>query len=197
MERHGADIGDALDALELRDATLVGQSMGGNSVWALVAAGRTDRIRSIVIVDQTPKMLNSADWPYGFYDYDGANADTYFATGIPDPKRHSLASKGPLRTLRLLRSIDRSAAKAGFTPAELALLNDHAHRDWRPEIARTPVPTLFVAGRESDFWPAGHAAASAALTPLGSSAVVERAGHATNIEQPAAFSRGLLRFLAR
>ena len=97
----------------------------------------------------------------------------------------------------MLRSIDRGAVKAGFTPAELALLNDHAHRDWRPEIARTPVPTLFIAGRESDFWPAEHAAASAALTPHGSSAVVERAGHATNIEQPKAFNGGLRRFLER
>ena len=197
MDRHGADIGDAIDALGLHNATVVGQSMGGNSVWALLAAGRSSGIRDVVIVDQTPKMLNSDDWAYGFYGYDVSNADTYFATGIPDPGRHSIASKGPARVARLLKAMDLKAAKAGFTAAELELLNDHAQRDWRPAIAATPVPVLFVAGRESDFWPCEHAAASAALTPLGHSAVVEKAGHATNIEQPKAFTSGLLGWLAR
>jgi len=197
MERHGADIGDALAAFGLEDATLVGQSMGGNAIWALAAQGGLHGVRSIAIVDQTPRMRNDVTWPYGFYGYDETNADTYFATGIPNPGRHSLASKGPVRIVRLLRSIDRTAVKAGFTPAELQLLDDHARRDWRDTIARTPVPTLFVAGRESEFWPSEHAAASAALTPLGSSAVIPHAGHATNIEQPASFNRGLLAFLAR
>jgi non-heme chloroperoxidase len=197
MNRHGADIGDAIAALGLEDATLVGQSMGGNSIWALLAAGRTAGIRDIVIIDQTPKMLNTDDWPHGFYGYDASNVDTLFASGVPDPGRHSLASKGPVRVARLLTSMDLRAMKAGFSAAELELLGDHAKRDWRPAVAATPVPVLFVAGRESDFWPCEHAAASAALTPLGHSAIVEKAGHATNIEQPKAFSAGLLRWLAR
>jgi non-heme chloroperoxidase len=197
MDRHGADIGDAIDALGLEDATVVGQSMGGNAIWALLAAGRTAGIRDIVIVDQTPKMLNSEDWPYGFYGYDVSNAETYFATGVPLPGRHSLASKGPVRVARLLRGTDLKAARAGFTAAELQLLTDHAKRDWRSTIAATSVPVLFVAGRESDFWPCEHAAAAAALTPLGHSAIVEKAGHATNIEQPKAFTAGLLNWLRR
>ena len=197
MERHGADIGDVIDALGLKDATVVGQSMGGNATWALLAAGRAGGIRDVVIVDQTPKMLNSEDWAYGFYDYDTANADTYFATGIPDPKRHSIGSKGPARIARLLKAMDLKAAKAGFTPAELTLLNDHAKRDWRPTIAAAQLPVLFVAGRESEFWPCEHAAAAASLTALGESAVVDKAGHATNIEQPKAFNTGLLRWLSR
>lgn len=197
MDHHGADIGDAIAALGLEDATVVGQSMGGNSIWALLAAGRTAGIRDVVIVDQTPRMLNADDWRYGFYDYDESNVDTLFASGVPDPHRHSLASKGPVRVARLLRSLDLKAMKAGFSPAELELLNDHATRDWRPTVAATPVPVLFVAGRESDFWPCEHAAASAALTPLGASIVIEKAGHATNIEQPRAFDGVLRNWLAR
>lgn len=197
MDRHGGDIGDAIEALGVQDATVVGQSMGGNAVWALLSAGRARGIRDVVIVDQTPKMLNSADWAFGFYGYDAANADTYFANGIPDPKRHSIGSKGPVRIARLLRGLDLKAARAALSPAERELLNDHAHRDWRPAISRTPVPVLFVAGRESEVWPCEHAAAAASLTPLGHAAIVEKAGHATNIEQPRAFTAGLLRWLAR
>ncbi|GAA1930054.1 alpha/beta hydrolase [Microbacterium aoyamense] len=197
MERHGADIADAIAALGVQDATVVGQSQGGNSIWALASAGRTGGIRDIVIVDQTPKMLNTADWPFGFYGYDESTADTLFAAGVPDPGRHSIASKGPVRIARLVAAMDLKAAKAGFTAAELELLNDHARRDWRPAIAAVTVPALFVAGRESDFWPCEHAAAAASLSPLAESAVIEKAGHATNIEQPKAFDDVLLRWLAR
>jgi pimeloyl-ACP methyl ester carboxylesterase len=196
MDRHGADIGDAIRELSLTEVTVVGQSMGGNSIWALQAAGGSDQIRDIVIVDQTPKMLNSDDWEYGFYDYDSSNVDSYFATGIPDPGRHTLASKGPVRIARLLKGLDAKAARAGFTAAELELLNDHAQRDWRPAIAATTVPVLFVAGRESEFWPCEHAAAAAALAPKGTSAIIEKAGHPTNLEQPKVFDELLGRFLA-
>jgi non-heme chloroperoxidase len=196
MARHGADIGDVIRELGLTDVTVVGQSMGGNSIWALLAAGGGAGIRDIVIVDQTPKMLNSDDWEYGFYDYDASNAETAFATGIPDPGRHSIASKGPVRIARLFKRMDLKAAKAGFTPAELELLNDHAKADWRDVIAASQVPVLFIAGRESEFWPCEHAAAAASLTPKGTSAVIEKAGHPTNIEQPKAFDELLGRFLA-
>ena len=80
-----------ITALGLVNATVVGQSMGANSIWALLATGRANGIRDVVLVDQTPRMLNSDDWPYGFYGYDEANADTYVASGIPDPGRHSVA----------------------------------------------------------------------------------------------------------
>jgi non-heme chloroperoxidase len=196
MTRHGADLRDAIAELSLTDVTVVGQSMGGNAVWAMLTAGPVPAVRDVVIVDQTPKMLNAADWPFGFYDYDASNVDTLFATGVPDPGRYSLLSKGPVRITRLLKAFDRKAAAAGFTPAELELLHDHATRDWRPAVAHSPVPVLFVAGAESEFWPAEHAEAAASLAPSGSSTVIEKAGHATNIEQPKAFDEVLLRALA-
>ncbi|GAA1510107.1 pimeloyl-ACP methyl ester carboxylesterase [Agromyces terreus] len=233
MDRHGADIGDLVAHLGLRDATLVGQSMGGNAIWAhlsadaastagrggaggsgesqgsqgsqaaaaaTASAGRAGvrDIRDVVIVDQTPKMLNTDDWAFGFYDYDASNADTMFATGIPDPGRFPAKSKGLVRIARVLTAMDLpKGGRPSFTAAELALLNDHAKRDWRPAIAAADIPTFFIAGAESEFWPSAHAAASAALNPLASSTVIERDGHATNIEQPARFNEELLAFLAR
>jgi pimeloyl-ACP methyl ester carboxylesterase len=208
MLRHGADLAQLLLHLDLRGAALVGGSMGGNSIWAFLAGsaggtagsadGSTDesRVDRIVIVDQTPRMLNGDDWPYGFYDYTEANRDTLFATTIPDPGRWSIASKGPVRIARLLKALG-GGERRELTETERRLLNDHAKADWRPVIARTSVPVLFVAGRESEFWPAEHAAAAASLAPRGDSLVIEKDGHAANIEQPKAFTEALLEFLAR
>ncbi len=198
MDRHGADIHDLLAELALEDVTLVGQSMGGNAVWSLVQQFGTGGIRDIVIVDQTPKMLNAADWAYGFYDVDETNVDTTFAAGIPDPGRHPVKSKGLVRMSRVLKAMEiPKGGRPTFTEAELALLKDHAKRDWRPVIADVDRPVFFIAGAESEFWPAEHAAASAALNPLASSTVIERDGHAANIEQPQRFNEALLGFLQR
>src|SRR5215467_13063727 len=83
MARHGEDLGEFLTALDLRDAILVGGSMGASTIWSYIKQSGTDRVRAAVSVDQTPMMLNTDDWPYGFYGYTAANRDTHFATGIP------------------------------------------------------------------------------------------------------------------
>jgi non-heme chloroperoxidase len=198
MQQHGADLAAFVERLALEHPVLVGGSMGGNTIWSTVSQ-RGDAVLGgglggIVIVDQTPKMLGSADWPFGFYDYDASNRDTLFAETVPDPGRVSLASKGPVRIARLVKAM-RGGGERTLSAPEKELLNDHAKADWRAAIASTTVPVLFVAGRESEFWPCEHAAASAALAPRGTSVVLERAGHAASIEQPAAFDEALLGFL--
>lgn len=194
MLRHGIDLHELLVHLELRDAALVGGSMGASTIWATVSQFGTDGMAGILSIDQTPKMLNDDDWPHGFYDLDDSNLDVAFESGIPDPGRYPLLRKGPVRIRRLMKAmagVDRFIS----TPESL-LLQDHARADWREAIAATDVPVLFVAGSESEFWPSSHAEASAALAPRGSAVVLAKNGHAANIEQPAAFNAVLLEFLA-
>ena len=150
-----------------------------------------------MIVDQTPKMLNTSDWPYGFYDYDEANADTYFATGIPDPGRHPVKTKGLVRISRVLKAMELpKGGRPAFTPAELALLNDHAKRDWRPVLAEADRPVFFIAGAESEF---GRPSTPRhrSLNPFGSSTVIECDGHAVKIEKPQRFNEALLGYPER
>jgi pimeloyl-ACP methyl ester carboxylesterase len=60
---------------------------------------------------------------------------------------------------------------------------------------RIAVPTLVVEGAADKLLPAGWAAEIAAQIPNGRSAVVERAGHCPQIEQPDAVNELLLDFL--
>ncbi|MEU1972758.1 alpha/beta hydrolase [Microbacterium sp. NPDC019599] len=194
MSRRGKDVRDVLEALDLRDAVLVGGSMGGNTIWSYLDQCGTSRVRAIVIVDQTPRMLNGPDWPHGFYGYDGSNADSHFATGIPQTGKGTPVAIRGMRLVRLLKAM--KGAERELSPGELVLLNDHAKADWRPVIARTEVPVLFVAGAASEFWPASHADAAAALAAHGRAVVIPKDGHAANIEQPKAFNAALFSFLA-
>jgi pimeloyl-ACP methyl ester carboxylesterase len=60
---------------------------------------------------------------------------------------------------------------------------------------RIPVPTLVVEGACDKLLPRGWAAETAKQIPRGRSAVIERAGHCPQIEQPAAVNELLLEFL--
>jgi len=193
MDRRGLDVRDVLEGLDLAHATLVGGSMGANTIWSYVAQCGTERLAAAVTVDQTPKMLNTVDWPHGFYGYNLANRDTYFAERIPDTGMGTPIAKRGMRLVRLLRAM--KGAERSMTPGELALLHDHATRDWRPVIATADLPVLFVAGQDSEFWPASHATACVVLAPIGDSIVLADDGHAANIEQPKAFNQTLLSFL--
>jgi non-heme chloroperoxidase len=62
-------------------------------------------------------------------------------------------------------------------------------------VARTEVPVLMVAGSESQYWPAAHAAAAAALAPRGRAVIVPDTGHPVNFDQPEAFNRVLTEFV--
>ncbi|MFS0910982.1 alpha/beta fold hydrolase [Microbacterium sp. 179-I 3D2 NHS] len=195
MARRGRDVHDVLTALDLTDVVLIGGSMGGNTIWSYVEQFGSVALSAIVIVDQTPKMLNTADWTHGFYGYDESNVDTFFATSVPDTGRGTPMWRRGMRLVRLLRVLG-SAGERELAPGELALLHDHATRDWRAVIARTETPVLFVAGEQSELWPSTHARASAALAPRGRAAVIRNDGHGANLEQPAAFNRGVLDYLA-
>ncbi|MFB7893777.1 alpha/beta fold hydrolase [Microbacterium sp. NPDC056044] len=195
MARRGRDVRDVVETLDLREAVLVGGSMGASTIWSYLAQEGADRVAAVVSVDQTPQMLNTPDWLHGFYGYAADNIDTYFAEGIPGTGQGIPLWRRGMRLVRLLRAM--KGAERELTPGELALLNDHARADWRSAIAATEVPVLFVAGAESEFWPSSHASAAAALAPHGESAVIARDGHAANIEQPNAFNAGLLEFLGR
>ena len=80
VTRHGADIHELLSFLDLRDAVLVGQSMGASSIWAFVDLFGTDRIAGLVTIDQTPKLINDSEWEHGFYGMTPANSGTFFAS---------------------------------------------------------------------------------------------------------------------
>ncbi len=65
----------------------------------------------------------------------------------------------------------------------------------RRAYERIAVPTLVVEGADDKLLPAGWAAEIAAQISDGRSAVIERAGHCPQIEQPAAVNELLLEFL--
>lgn len=192
MATQGKDLDALMRHLQIKKAFLVGQSQGASTMWSYISQFGTARLHGVISVDQTPKMMNDADWPYGMYGLNAQTRPTFFDNPLPKPNNKPVSKK--IFLMMILRGpsylkFDRGATKP--------LLLDHADADWRETIKRTAVPALFVAGAESPFWPKEHATVSAALCPKGEAAIVADSGHAVNWECPEEFDELMLGFLSR
>lgn len=189
MARHGKDVDDLLNALELSDVTLVGHSMGASTVWAYVSLFGDGRLNSIISVDQTPKMLSDEKWPYGMYHLDFSTFPVFFNDPIPE------GAVKPLNEELTAKMMAKLTERAFDLEVTFPLLLDHAFADWRDVIAQTKVKVLFIAGEKSPFWSCEHAAASAALCEKGSSEIIKDCGHVVPLEDPESLSRIIVEFL--
>lgn len=192
MATQGKDLDALIRHLQIEKAFLIGQSQGASTIWSYVSQFGAAHLYGLISVDQTPKMLNDSEWPYGMYGLNAQTRPTFFDKPLPKPNHKPISKR--ILLLMLLRGLkylkfDRERTKP--------LLLDHADADWRDTIKKTAVPILFVAGGESPFWPKEHAAASAALCPHAEAAIIEGSGHAVNWECPQEFDNLMLAFLSR
>ena len=192
MATQGKDLNALIHHLQLKKVFLIGQSQGASTMWAYVSQFGTAHLYGMISIDQTPKMMNDEDWPYGMYGLDAQSRPTFFDNPLPKPNNKPVNKWIVL--MMLLRGLKYlKFDKEGTKP----LLLDHADADWRETIKATAVPVLFVAGSASPFWPKEHATASAALCAQGEAAIIEGSGHAVNWECPQEFDELMLNFLSK
>lgn len=182
MSRHGKDVADVLAALDLEDVLLVGSSMGASTALAYLDLFGTERLRGVVLVDQTPKMINEGDWDLGFVGLGRDNLHDW-VLAFPDPALVPFHTPPPVEVLALM-----TGGPVFSIDATRALLRDHAEQDWRDVVRRCQVPLVAVAGRRSPFWPWQSSAWMAEAAPSGSLVVMESSGHVPFLEEPAAFN---------
>lgn len=186
LSRHGKDVAEVLDDLQLDDVLLVGSSMGANTVLAYVDLFGTERLRGLVLVDQTPKMINEDDWELGFYDLRRDNLDQWV--------RDFPGALVPFHTTPPAEVLGLMAGPEFSVDDSRDLLRDHAVADWRDVVRRCDVPLLAVAGRHSPVWPCASSEWMASAAPHGSVAVFEQSGHVPFLEEPDAFNDLLASF---
>jgi pimeloyl-ACP methyl ester carboxylesterase len=195
IARHAADIRDVVTALELDRPILVGASMGAAVCWSYIDIHGPNAVAGMVGIDQTPRMVNGKGWAFGLYGLEETNVGTFFSNGVPSTGRGRPAEASGAAIAALAERVAPATLADPITADTRALLDDHARQDWRDLCARTAVPMLLIAGRDSQLWPCEHAAAAVAGNPLGHFAVIEDCGHAANVDQPAAVNASLLSFL--
>jgi non-heme chloroperoxidase len=163
MARLALDTHEALVALNLRDVTLAGHSMGCSVIWSYWEHFGSDRLSKLILIDQAP---TSIAWP-GWTDEEKATAGARLdPTALYDTAIRLSGPEGVKTTEHLITTVFFTKAfpqeQRAWVLAEnlkfprrdaARLLVDHRAQDWRDVIPRITLPTLVVGGRASVFTP--------------------------------------------
>ncbi len=198
-----ADLDALLAHLDLRDATLVGFSMGGGEVVRYISTYGTDRVAQAVLAAAVPPYLyQSEDNPDGGLDdatleqfQAGVKGDRlafldsfttqFFAAG----ERTDLISEPQ-------RLYARDIAAFASPKGTLDCITAFGRTDFRPDLAKITVPTLVTHGDSDGIVPFEVSGKRAHEAIAGSRLeLIEGAPHGFNATHAEAFNRALLDFL--
>ncbi|MHB1397570.1 MAG: alpha/beta fold hydrolase [Trichloromonadaceae bacterium] len=197
-----ADLSEWFTHLDLRDAVLLGWSLGGEVALTLAAeAPLRSRLRALVLVATTPRFCAGDDWTAGL-------PATQLRALVRDLRRNYLKTMGDFFALQFVgetlsqeryQEILRFAVRAGRLPEpEIALagLETLGEEDLRHLLPQLQLPTLVVHGElDSIVLPEAGRFLAASL-PQARLDLWPQVGHAPFISDPLRFCSLLRSFLA-
>jgi 3-oxoadipate enol-lactonase len=205
LDDYAADIVDLLDALHIEDAVVGGLSMGGYTAFALfrlaaryfrgliladtrsqadTAEGVAARKRMIQLVgDKGPSVVNESGTrgPQAVID---EMMPKLLGTTTRETRPDVIAQ---VRSLALANSPE---ALAGAIQAMMV------RPDSTPLLSTIHVPTLVIVGEEDTLTPVEHARDMQRQIGGSDLRLIPKAGHLSNLEQPAAFNDAVAHFLS-
>jgi pimeloyl-ACP methyl ester carboxylesterase len=190
-----ADLATLMERLDLRDAVLVGHSMGAGEVVRYLARHGTGRVgRVLLVAPTTPYQLKTEDNPQGV---DRAVYDKIVAALQADRTAY-LATGGPNFLGRdadpMLVDWAMGIALQAALQAQIGCLRAFSETDFRPDLRAVTVPTLILHGTaDSPIIPINARRTQAGIA--GSRLeIYEGAPHALFVTEPDRFNRDLLAF---
>jgi esterase len=191
-----ADVCAVLDERGLRDAAVLGHSMGGKVAMAMALCA-PQRVRRLAVVDMAPAVYADTFSPLicAALRLDLAAiqtrecAERLLAPRIPSPS---------LRAMLLQNLVRRDGAWAwriGWT----AIARNMATLRGFPaalRCCRSDIPALFIRGGESDYVRPGHAALIRARFPQARFQTIAQAGHWVQADRPAELLQAMRAWLS-
>jgi pimeloyl-ACP methyl ester carboxylesterase len=178
---------ELLDRLGLARAEIVGCSLGG-WIAAEMASMAPERVAKLVLVGPAGVKVGASD-----------KLDIPDIWAMPQDEVNKLIYHDPVRM---------AMDPAKFSDEQLSILlrnrETTALLTWEPwmhnpklkhRLHRVKAPTLFVRGVSDGLMSAAYVEAYAKLVPGARTTTIAAAGHAPQIEQPAAFAAAVLPFL--
>jgi pimeloyl-ACP methyl ester carboxylesterase len=198
-----SDLDALMTGLDLRDATLVGFSMGGGEVARYVGAHGEDRLHSVVFAGAIPPcLLKDDEHPDGGLDLDTvagmqqqlrADREGFF-DGFT---RNFFSAGGELKVTEEQRQQALALAAQADLHAAAECIASWV-TDFTGDLAKVSVPTLVVHGDSDAIVPIEVSGRRTHEAVAGSDFVVIEGGpHGLNVSHAAEFNRAVLDFLAR
>ena len=186
-----ADLAGILEDLDLRDATLVGFSMGGGEVARYITSHGEDRLRSVVFASAVPPyLMKTDDNPEGPLTADkakemedGLKADR--ATFFDGFTKDFFSAKGVLKVTEAQRQEAIVMCLQSDQAAALGCMKAFATTDFRKDLEKVRVPSLILHG-DSDGTVASLSPCSTRLGTLTFSRSLRKSVVANAFMQPSA-----------
>jgi non-heme chloroperoxidase len=207
VSRYAADLRDILDCLGLSSATLIGHSMGCSVIWCYFDLFGSERIASLVLVDQAATQVIQPHWS-------AEERLDYGCSQTPDELFAFCARLAGPDGETFTREMFTSLFTSSFPREEIewiveeilamprahaaALMLDHAQRDWRDVFSRIDKPALVVGAQKSVF-PVTSQQWIARQIPRSQLAIFDESeggSHFMCIENPTRFNALVRAFLA-
>ena len=199
-----ADLHALMEHLDLRDATLVGFSMGGGEVVRYLSTYGSDRVAKAVLAAAVPPYLyKSDDNPDGGLD-DDTIAGFQAAVkkdrlGFLEQFTTTFFSAGEiLKVSQPQREYARDIAAFASPKGTLDCITAWGRTDFRGDVDKLTVPTLVIHGDSDGIVPIEVSGKRSAEAIAGSELVVIEGGpHGVNASHAEEFNDALIAFLAR
>ncbi|KAJ2942875.1 hypothetical protein O0L34_g15065 [Tuta absoluta] len=201
-----ADVKRLMEKLKIKEAVVLGHSMGGRTAMVL-ALTEPDKVQSLIVVDISP--VHSPSSLSDFFPrlmsvmksikFDASVKNVAVARKLARTKLEESDLDMNNATIELaLMNVGTKDGKIGW------MCNVDALKDYFAEIATFPSemtgkvyqgPTLFVAGEKSNFVPEDDIDDIKAIFPLAEIEVIPDARHNVHTDQPEEFSEIVTSFI--
>jgi len=173
MDTYADDLAAVMDALDLRDAIMVGHSTGGGEVAHYIGRHGTDRVAKVVLLSAVPPvMVSTPQWPGGLdisvFDsirkgvFDN-RSNFYLDLAVPffGMNRDGVAvNEG-------LRNTFWNQGMMGSILGHYACIREFSEVDYTADLEKVDVPTLVIHGDDDQIVPVAHAGALTAKVVRG------------------------------
>lgn len=185
------DLKNLIDGLHLQDVVLVGHSMGASVIYGFFDKNLDENVCAAVAVDQSPKMIGNAAWPYGFMNATRAN----YQEKLQELPHIRETLNGVKQKCRERVKIAQQQFPFDWSACNLLLL-DHARQDWRKAVTSMKNPLLLMTANQSPFFDGAFADVMCTENQSYLSHIaVNQTGHCIMAEQPDKFNQTVQDFI--
>lgn len=190
LEQLAADLAHVIRQQKLVRPLLVGHSMGASVIWAMRRQYPELMVSGIMVVDQSPKMINDAQWRYG---YRGLTARTA-TVQLQQPRQGHETLRGMVPAVT--DAFIRAESHRPFDREQgMKLLSDHFQADWRAQIVAERAPVLFVTAAQTPYFNNGYGQWLSSRNPQVHEVMIQNCGHDVMAEVPDSFNQTLRHFM--
>ncbi len=199
-----ADLDKLMQHLDLREAALVGFSMGGGEVVRYLGVHGSDRVAKAVLASAVPPYLfKSDDNPDGVLDDDAiagmeAGLKSDRLAFLDEFTTNFFSAGDAMKVSEAQREYARDVAAQASPKGTLDCIAAFGRTDFRGDVEKLTVPTLVIHGDSDAIVPFEASGKRSAAAIDGSELVVIEGGpHGINASHAEQFNQAVLDFLAR